>query len=223
MAETTRKRLLSYLQKELENDKIRYKIYPTPLRGGFESKMYTFQLENAPEEQTSKQVLRIYPKYAKNTRALREGILQNYLHNQGFPTPSVPFICIDTEPLGAPFIIMEYIQRMTLDQYSKHDRNLVPTILMDTLIELQKIKPEPLRMMYRASGIPEKDYTWLCQYTDSPAIEADWIRPALDWIQVNKPLSEYSICHGDFHANNLLVNSKGDIQGVLDWVNVEYR
>ena len=101
--EAVDKRLLSYLQQELENKKIRYKTQPTPLEGGFESLMYTFQLENAPKAYSNKQVLRIYPSSAKNTCALREGIVQNYLHNQGFPTPSVPFICTDPEPISAPF------------------------------------------------------------------------------------------------------------------------
>ena len=219
-AETVGKRLLSYLKRELENNKLSYKAQPKLLEGGNESIMYTFQLENAPKDYSKKQVLRIYPKYAKNTRALREGIVQNYLHNQGFPTPSVPFICTDTEPLDAPFIIMNYIEGMTIDQYSKHDWDLGQDILIDIQIELQKIDPEPLRELYKSSGIPEKDYTWLCQYNDSSAKDADWINPALEWIINNKPEPKYSICHGDFHANNILVDNNGEVMGVLDWANV---
>jgi len=211
--------LLKYLQSELDNTQIRYKTPPKPLEGGQESYLYTYQLENAPRKHSNKQVLRIYPPYAKNSRAQREGIVQKYLHEKGFPTPKIPFICTDPKPLGRPFIIMEYIEGETLEEYTKHDWNLGTDLLIDTLTKLQLIDPEPLRKRYKKAGIPETDYTWLCQYTDLAASNVEWINPALTWINDNEPQHEYSICHGDYHLRNVIVG-QGEVQGVVDWVNV---
>jgi aminoglycoside phosphotransferase (APT) family kinase protein len=218
-ADRVRDRLLTYLQNELEDTQIRYKTPPKPLEGGQESYLYTYQLENAPQEHSKRQVLRAYPSYAKNSRAQREGIVQQYLHEKGFPTPKTPFICTDPKPIGRPFIIMEYIEGETIEEYTKHDWNLGTDILIETLQKLHRIDPKPLRKRYKNAGIPENDYTWLCQYTDLAASNVEWINPALEWIKGNEPQHEYSICHGDYHLRNVIVD-KGKVRGVVDWVNV---
>jgi aminoglycoside phosphotransferase (APT) family kinase protein len=211
--------LLNYLQTEIDDTQIRYKTPPKPLEGGQESYLFTYQLENAPQEHSKRQVLRAYPPYAKNSRAQREGIVQQYLHEKGFPTPKTPFICTDPKTIVRPFIIMDFIEGETVEQYTKHDWNLGTDILNETFQNLHHIDPKPLRKRYKKVGIPEKDYTWLCQYSDLAASNVEWINPALEWIKENEPQHDYSICHGDYHLRNVIVD-RGVVRGVVDWVNV---
>jgi aminoglycoside phosphotransferase (APT) family kinase protein len=114
---------------------------------------------------------------------------------------------------------MDFIEGETVEQYTKHDWNLGTDILNETFQNLHHIDPKPLRKRYKKVGIPEKDYTWLCQYSDLAASNVEWINPALEWIKENEPQHDYSICHGDYHLRNVIVD-RGVVRGVVDWVNV---
>jgi aminoglycoside phosphotransferase (APT) family kinase protein len=115
---------------------------------------------------------------------------------------------------------MDYIEGETLGDYlNKPDWDIGKDILYDTLIKLQQIDPIPLRKRYREANIPEKDYTWLCQYTDLASSNVEWNNPAIEWITDNKPQFKHAICHGDYHPNNIIIEN-GEVRGVVDWVNV---
>jgi aminoglycoside phosphotransferase (APT) family kinase protein len=206
-------RTLEYIQKELNDPQIAYNTPPQPITGGVETEIYTFQLKNVSNQISEKLVLRIYPDNIPYHRAQVEGLVQNYLAENGYPAPSVPFICTDPSILGRTFIIMEYIPGTTLGQYNEK----VGETLAEITYELQLIDPEPLCQNLLSTGIEEQYLSgvgWREDYILSNNL--DWIKPALDWIKENRPEPEYVICHGDLHANNVLMEN-GKVSGVLDW------
>ena len=57
-------------------------------------------------------------------------------------------------------------------------------------------------------------FTWLRE----KGSQLPWVRPAVQWLLENRPPepAQLSICHGDFHALNILY-ADDHITGVLDW------
>jgi aminoglycoside phosphotransferase (APT) family kinase protein len=206
-------RLLEYIRKELNDPHIAYSSRPHQLRGGVETEVYSFLLNNVPKRLSGDLVLRVYPDDIPYNRAKVEGLVQNYLKDNGYPTPSVPFICTDPSILGRTFIIMDYVKGETLGKCNKN----VAETLAELTFKLQQIDPEPLRQNLFSAGIEERYISgvgWREDYILSNNVE--WIMPALEWINENRPKPDYVICHGDLHAGNILVEN-GEVSGVLDW------
>ena len=206
-------RLLEYIKKELNDPHVAYSSPPHQLPGGVETEVYSFQLKNVPIEMSGRFVLRAFPDDVTYDRAQLEGLVQNYLTSNGYPAPSVPFICTDPSILGRTFIIMDYVKGETLGKYNKN----VAETLAELTYNLQLIDPEPLHQYLLSAGIEERYISgvgWREDYINSNNLE--WIKPALEWIKENRPKPEYVICHGDLHANNIHMEN-GKVSGVIDW------
>jgi hypothetical protein len=80
--------LLEYLRKILNNPDISFKARPKRLTGGYETQLFSFQLEGAPMKMSKPLVVRL-------TRNGREGTVMQYLTENGFPTPSVYYDCFE--------------------------------------------------------------------------------------------------------------------------------
>jgi aminoglycoside phosphotransferase (APT) family kinase protein len=198
--------LLEYLRKKLKNPDISFKARPKRLIGGYEAQLFSFQLEGAPMKMSKQLVVRL-------TRYGREGVLMQYLTENGFPTPSVYYDCYDPSILGENFIIMDFVPGTTLLEYKRD----VPRIMAETHLHLHRIDSRPLRKRLLSAGWEERSFTGLTWY--EPYIRENgvsWLKLALKWINENKPETTPAICHGDLHPGNIMIN-EGKVSGVLDW------
>lgn len=190
----------------LNNPDISFKARPKRLTGGYETQLFSFQLEGAPMKMSK-------PLVVRKTRNRREGTVMQYLTENGFPTPSVYYECFDPSILGETFIIMDFVPGTTLLEYKRD----VPRIMAETHLHLHRIDSRPLRKRLLSAGWEERSFTGLTWY--EPYIhenDVNWLKPALKWINDNKPETTPAICHVDLHPGNIMIK-EGKVSGVLDW------
>jgi aminoglycoside phosphotransferase (APT) family kinase protein len=119
--------------------------------------------------------------------------------------------------LGGAFFVMDYIPGKLL-MYASPE--IVPSLLGKTHAGLHQVDPTPLIEALDAKGIDAYGYSlqarldWLGRKTD----QYPWLGASVDWLIRNRPPQpeQLSVCHGDFHALNILV-ADGNVTGVLDW------
>ena len=91
--------LLSYLRSELNKQQLTYMSPPMPIKGGFDTRIFSFQLKGAPNELSSPLILRLFKKSSQH-RAIFESAVQNAVADSGYPAPRVFFTCTDESVLG---------------------------------------------------------------------------------------------------------------------------
>ncbi|MHA2066466.1 MAG: phosphotransferase family protein [Candidatus Thorarchaeota archaeon] len=210
--------LLSYLGSELDNQQLTYVSLPTPVKGGFDTRIFSFQLKGASFELSQPLILRLFGKSSQN-RATFESAVQNAVASSGCPAPRVFFTCIDESVLGGSFMIMELMPGQTM-------ANMPVTIMSETLakahLRLHSLNVESVRSALEVAGIRQDRYSiegrlsWLVEGIESSGFE--WLQPGLRWIVENRPEDpeRLVICHGDFHPFNILIKDS-EVCGVLDW------
>jgi len=207
--------LLEYLRTHLNTIKIEYKEKPVKITKGFATDKYVFTLNNAPEHLTQPLLIRIFRKTTRSGHAEGEAKVQNALHNIGYPTPRVFFACSDKAVLGREFTIMEYKKGLNLSETGRHD---VPEIIGRLHTELHSIDPSTLMKTITPEDGGTIRYS-ITEYLDEFIRKNNYTRlfPALEWVLDNRPPTEPPvICHGDFHADNILWDNDS-VSAVLDW------
>ncbi|MFN2201202.1 MAG: phosphotransferase family protein [Caldilineaceae bacterium] len=210
-------RLIAYLQAEAGYSGSGYIVPPTTLTGGFETRLYRFQLAGAGQELSIPLVLRIFPPAQPAQRAVWECSVQNCIAEQGYPAPRVLFTGTDPAIFGGSFLVMQYAPGDTL-LVAEPDRT--PEILGAAHALLHQIDPAPLIDALHSRGFDRKRFgfesrlAWLYGMRD----RYPWLSAVLQWLMDSAPPEPHrlSICHGDFHPLNILVQ-EGDISAVLDW------
>lgn len=209
-------RLLAHLRQEVDAG-LGFAAPPATLTGGFETRMYRFELTGASDAWTGPLVLRIFPPANPPHRATWESAVQNSLAEQGYPAPPVLHAGTDTFVFGAPFLIMRYMPGATL---MAAEPRQTPAILGTAQASLHRLDPAPVMQSLNARGIEEKWYLFdeRVSYLSAKRDRHPWLTDALQWLADNRPPEpdRLSLCHGDFHPLNLLV--QGDrVSAVLDW------
>lgn len=210
--------LLAYLRSELDNQPLIYVSLPTPVTGGFDTRIFRFQLKEAPNELSYPLILRLFKKSSQH-RALFESAIQNAVAASGYPAPRVFFTCTDESVLGGSFMIMELMPGQPMFNIPIEN---VPDMLAKAHLHLHSIDVDSIRKALDVAGIRQDQYSiddrlgWLVEQIESPSCE--WLQPGLRWIVENRPENpdRLVICHGDFHGNNILIQ-EGEVSGVLDW------
>jgi hypothetical protein len=95
-------KLLSYLRSELDNQQLTYVSLPTPVKGGFDTRIFRFQLKGAPSELSRLMILRLFKNTSQN-RALFESAVQNAIATLGYLAPQVFFTCTDESGFRGKF------------------------------------------------------------------------------------------------------------------------
>ena len=88
---------------------------------------------------------------------------------------------------------MEHIPGEVLSNYGKN----VGKIMAETTAKLHNLDQEPLWKLLIKEGIQETLFTNLGtreEYIISNNL--NWIKPALKWLNENRPTPDYAICHG---------------------------
>jgi aminoglycoside phosphotransferase (APT) family kinase protein len=211
-------KLLAYLRSELDNQELTYVSMPSPVTGGFDTRIFSFQLKGAPYEVSRPLILRLFRKSSQN-RATFESAVQNAVADSGYPAPRVFFTDTDESILGGSFMIMELIPGQTMTNLPL---NIIPEMLAKAHLHLHSIDVESVRSALDVVGLRQDRYSfddrlgWLVEAIKSPGFE--WLQPGLQWIVENRPedLDRLVVCHGDFHPINILTQ-EGEVSGVVDW------
>jgi aminoglycoside phosphotransferase (APT) family kinase protein len=209
--------LLEYLRLEFDDSMIGYSSPLTPLQGGYETSTYRFKLSGAGQEWARPLVLRLYPQFYGTDKALWESTIQNMLADEGYPVSRVYLTCTDMSVLGGAFFIMELLEG---EPMMNAPFETIPDLLGKTHAALHDIDTEPLLHSLRERGLDERRYRLAgrLERLRERANEFSWLCDAADWLIDHRPpeSESLSICHGDFHPLNILVQD-GRVTGVLDW------
>jgi aminoglycoside phosphotransferase (APT) family kinase protein len=210
--------LLSYFRSELDNQQLTYVSLPTPVKGGFDTRIFRFQLKGAPSKLSHPLILRLFKKSSQN-RAIFESAVQNAVADSGYSAPRVFFTCTDESVLGESFMIMELIPG---EPMANIPVKIIPEMLAKAHLHLHSIDAESVRNALDVAGIRQDRYSiegrfgWIVERIEAGGF--DWLRQGLRWIVENRPVdpARLVVCHGDFHPINILTQD-GEVIGVVDW------
>ena len=210
-------KLVSYLRAKLGNPALDLASPLAQLQGGYETSIYRFRLNSAPNELSRPLVLRLYPQSHGTGNAIWESTVQNVLAGEGYPVAQAHIVCTDMSVLGGAFFVMDHLPGRSLAIAPQEN---VPRLLGKTQAELHNIDPNPLIKALSDKGIAQDDYRlasrfdWLWDRAD----KLPWIRQGMNWLRQQRPSEpqRLSVCHGDFHPFNVMYD-EGKVTGILDW------
>jgi aminoglycoside phosphotransferase (APT) family kinase protein len=157
---------------------------------------------------------------------VREYRVITALKDTSVPVPGTLFLCEDTEVLGAPFYVMEFMAGVpyrSRDEVAKlgpeRTRGIAMS-LVDTLADLHKVDPQTVGLgdFGRPAGFLERQLRrWGKQLDASRSRDLVGIDRLHERLAARIPVSdEATIVHGDYRLDNTLVLDD-KINAVLDW------
>lgn len=196
---------------------------PVRLTGGFDTDIFKFNVAGNNAAIPSELVLRVFGSNNDTNKVVKESLIHKRANGAGYPVPAVPFDSESSLIHDRNFIIMEYVDgkpygdflddptvlaqapietaRLQAKINSTSAAGLI-SALTERGIDVGKITPKPMldRVVRVAEGAHIADLTALA-----------------DWLSTNWPKQPAvpSICHGDFHPNNILVKD-GKPVSVID-------
>ncbi|MEC3976101.1 phosphotransferase family protein [Amycolatopsis sp. H20-H5] len=149
------------------------------------------------------------------------------LADTAVPVPEALLLCEDTDVLGAPFYVMEFVAGTPY----RTDTELIPLgpertraiadSLVDTLVDLHAVDPASVGLggFGRPEGFLDRQLRrWKKQYDGSRSRDLPGIDELHDRLAARVPESgKPSIIHGDYRLDNVLVDGDDRITAVLDW------
>jgi len=215
-------RLLEHLQAVFDRPGLELAEPPSPLSGGFDTRIFAFRLTGASAALSGPLILRVLGQRADPMRVLREGEVQNAVAALGYPAPRVVAAATDPAILGGAFLVMERLPGRVLPE----ERMIgMAAVLVEQQLRLHALDAEPLLRALdvetpggRAALTFDGHLAELSRRTLASGLSG--LRPVCDWLIEHRPDPDARpvICHGDFHPLNILVES-GQVTGVLDWPN----
>jgi aminoglycoside phosphotransferase (APT) family kinase protein len=209
--------LLAYLRAELDAPRIAYQMPLTQMQGGYETCSFRLQLDGAPPELSGPLVLRLYPAFYGTSNAEWESTIQNMLADQGYPVARAHLTCTELSILGGAFYLMDLLpgELMITAPYET-----IPGLLGRAHARLHGIDPAPMVRALKECEFEQHRYrrSGRLARLEEQAAAHPWLAEAVSWLLHNCPPEpeQLSVCHGDFHPMNLLVQ-EGHVSGVLDW------
>ncbi|WP_150246030.1 phosphotransferase family protein [Nocardiopsis quinghaiensis] len=157
----------------------------------------------------------------------REYRVMSALRDTAVPVPHTHVLCEDTEVLGAPFYVMEYVEGTpyrTRDEIAPLGPEAVRGVaeaLITTLGDLHAVVPEDVGLgeFGRPEGFLERQVRrWGKQLNASRSRDIPGIDELHEKLAATLPeQSASAIVHGDYRLDNALVTPRGRINAVLDW------
>ena len=143
------------------------------------------------------------------------------------PVPGTIALCQDTEVLGAPFYVMDFVpgkpyrSAEELAALGPRRTRAIGHALIDTLVDLHAVDPVAVGLadFGRPEGFLERQLRrWRKQLDASRSRDLDGIDRLHDRLAAAVPASgQAAIVHGDYRLDNVLVDSSDRIAAVLDW------
>jgi aminoglycoside phosphotransferase (APT) family kinase protein len=142
--------------------------------------------------------------------------------------PNVIAYCDDSEVLGAPFYLMEYIKGHILSSTIPDELNVsedavrvICESMVDALAQLHQINVSEVGLaeLDRGHGYVARQVSgWSKRYRDSRTPDVPDAESLMTWLSSNQPPDvEHALIHGDWRFDNLVLDSHGALIGILDW------
>lgn len=212
--------LLTYLRDRLGISELAFRQEPTAIPDGWETYIYRFQLHSAtalPPTFARPLILRVYASARGLSRLRHEFAVQRHLHGLGYLVPEPLGYETDSDILGGPFMLMEWIPgRTLLDLLFRQPWRIArgPGRMAQLHARLHQL---PVRDFPGSPG-PFLDRQLEQLRTQIEAYDLHDLLPGFDWLQEHRPPAPdaVSVLHLDFHPINLLFQGLQS-RAVLDW------
>jgi len=157
----------------------------------------------------------------------REYRVMKALQGSDVPVPKLYAFSDDTEVVGTPFYVMEFLKgRVIVDQslpgLSKSERGAVYDEMNRVIAALHQIDPIAVGLeTFGKSGnyFQRQIARWSRQYLESNTENIESLHALIEWLPQNIPAGEQtSIVHGDYRLDNLVLHpTEPRAIGLLDW------
>ncbi|KAJ3335720.1 hypothetical protein HDU93_004601 [Gonapodya sp. JEL0774] len=157
--------------------------------------------------------------------------------NSNFPVPQMYCLCMDSNVLGTPFYIMEFIEGRIFasnfipGEYSDEERRAIWKSCISTLAHLHSISYTDIGLAKfgRAGGYYDRQIRNLAKLSKTQGAVKDVetgkttgqlerLDEQVAWMEANMPKDEVVLCHGDFKLDNLIFHpTEPRVIGVIDW------
>ena len=222
--------LLTHLRTTFASPGLEYTEPPQAITGGFDTLTYSLALGGGAEEICRPLILRVFrtehpSAVLKSAERVRfESVIQNTIGRLGYPAPRVRHTSTNAEIIGAPFLLMERLPgHIMLDLFFRPSRVWLrlPDLLAEAHARLHSLDGAELERAVQDSGLlpqalAQADHPELASRIERVSLNG--LRAGIEWLSAkeSRSSSSRSICHGDFHPLNVLVNG-GAVSGVIDW------
>ncbi|MEX0682318.1 MAG: phosphotransferase [Dehalococcoidia bacterium] len=206
-------RLLAFLAAELAAPGLAYAARPTPMTGGYDTRIFEFQLSGAPDPFAAPLVLRLLGERDDPARMLREKAWHDAVTAGGYPAPRALLTSTDVSILGGAFMIMERVAGRPLPEARPFN---IGATLAEAQARLHALPVPESLASFQDGAMTLAGY--IARLTATIDADLPSLRPAMAWVAEHVLLGgERVICHGDFHPYNILWGDDG--VSVLDWPN----
>ena len=161
----------------------------------------------------------------------REFKLLTGLASVGYPVPRPIALCEDTNVIGAPFVLMEFVDGLIIDDAAaaaRLDPNSAGKLsqsLVRCLADLHSINPADagLADLGKPAGYLQRQLLrWIKQWELTKKIDYPAAAQLISWLQQTVTTlpenTRASIVHGDFRLDNTILDPQTlKIKAVLDW------
>ena len=144
------------------------------------------------------------------------------------PVPRTFAVCNDSEVIGAPFYVMEYVDGLVpvnpedvIKRFDEEQRRRLGEELIDTLANLHAVDPNEVGLgdFGRPAGYVERQVRRFSEQLERVKTrelpELEELRQRLTSAMPAE--SEATIVHGDFRLDNAIVDDEAHVAAVLDW------
>ena len=144
------------------------------------------------------------------------------------PAPNLIAYCESSTVLGAPFYLMEYIPGHILSTsipedlaHSDTDIRALCESMVDALVQVHQVNVTEVGLadLDRGEGYVSRQVSgWSKRYRDSRTLDVPDAEELMAWLELNQPPDvPHTLIHGDWRFDNLVLNSSGELIGILDW------
>ena len=157
----------------------------------------------------------------------REHRVMSALRGTAVPVCRMLLLCEDSEIIGTPFIVMEYVPGRvyhdpTLPGMPPSERGAVYRQACEVLAALHSIEPSAVgleRFGWAGNYYARQISRWSRQYQASRTAELPEMNLLMEWLPRHTPdREETRIVHGDYRLGNMILHpSEPRISAVLDW------
>lgn len=158
----------------------------------------------------------------------REARVMAALADTDVPVPPVLHLCESSEVIGAPFVVMDYVDGVVLRSaeemaaYSPSDLQRASEMLVDTLLRLHVVDPEAvgLSRFGRPVGFLERNLTrWSTQWERSRTRDLPIVDAIAARLARSVPTTQrVSVVHGDYRLDNVMfADDLSSVAAVVDW------
>lgn len=154
-------------------------------------------------------------------------IISTLYKNTTVPVPKTHLLCEDSDIIGTPFYIMDYLEgrilsHSALPSLERAERIPVHYAAIDTLAKLHSVDVIAVGLddFGKAEGyIARQVSRWSKQYLAAKTNDMPAMDKLMAWLPENLPsVDESSIAHGDFRFGNLmLAPDRPEVIAILDW------